>query len=343
LICKKAIGALILVLIVILSVGGSLANAASDVTRTVSFKTNYGAILHVETFTIPGQTLSYDGSLSHPYALLQYPNGYSMDYSQYVTPDLVRDIAVSVASVAAFGEEDIADTVLSFVQNLGYANNAYAISNTLYPVETLATGGVCDDLSVLYATLMVSLGFRAILIWYPKQVDLGGSKATHVNVGIHLSAPPEHASYGTYTYFTANGDNYYVAEATGDGLRVGDEPPILQNTSDYVEEAPLPISPLVIFTMTATVTQTQTQHRTVTSVTTSTTTEPFLKSSDTVPVLASFLAALALVGISGFWLGRRKMRPIAEHGVNGSYDESARAMSKFCRECGSEMPIVGAY
>ena len=189
-----------------------------------------------------------------------------MNFSQYMTPDLMQYIAVDVASVAKFGEEDIADTVLSFVQNLGYVNNAYTFGNTLYAVEILATGGVCDDLSVLYASMMVSLGLKAILIWYPKQVDLGGSKVTHVNVGIHLSAPPEHATYGTYTYFTENGDNYYLAETTSDGWRVGDEPPILQNTSDYVEEAPLPTSPFVIFTMTTT----QTQYFTKTSVTTAT-------------------------------------------------------------------------
>jgi hypothetical protein len=332
-----------LIVAILFSIGGNIATATSDITRTINFKTDFGAVPYTETLTIPAQTLSYYRSLSHPYALLQYPNGNSMDYSQYMAPDIVQNIAIGVASVAKFGEEDIADTVLSFVQNVGYVSNAYTYGNTLYPIETLATGGVCDDLSVLYASMMVSLGFKAILIWYPKQIDLGGSKVTHVNVGVHLTVPPEHTTYGTYSYFTENGDNYYNAETTSDGWRVGDEPPILQNTLDNVEVAPMPISPLVIFTMTTT--QTQTQYFTETSVTTVTTTQPFFKSSYTLPLLASFLAALALMGIVGHQIGRRKKEPIAEQKATSTYSESVplSVRTKFCRECGTQMPIASKH
>jgi hypothetical protein len=72
-----------------------------------------------------------------------YPNGsYTMNYSHYLDIVSVGNISKSVASVAMLGEEDVADTVLSFVHNVGYNSTSYSLSNTLYPVETLAEGGV---------------------------------------------------------------------------------------------------------------------------------------------------------------------------------------------------------
>jgi hypothetical protein len=139
------------------------------------------------------------------------------------------------------GEEDVADTVLSFVQNVGYNSTSYSMSYTLYPVETLAEGGVCDDLSVLYASMMISLGFKVIFIEYPPVADLGGSGTTaqrHLNVGVHLNDPPQHPLNGeSYHYFTYDGLEYYVAETTDIVWRVGDLPPKLAGQNDYVENA----------------------------------------------------------------------------------------------------------
>lgn len=54
--CRNAFGTLTLVLVVVFSIGGNLAGVTSDITRTITFKTDYGAIPYTETFTIPAQT-----------------------------------------------------------------------------------------------------------------------------------------------------------------------------------------------------------------------------------------------------------------------------------------------
>jgi ribosomal protein L40E len=236
-----------------------------------------------------------------------------MQYSQYVTAESLGDIPTGIASVAQQGEEDVADTVLSFVQNVGYVLSGYTHYNTLYPVETLATGGVCDDLSVLYATMMVAIGFKVIVVWYPKMIDLGGSKVTHVNVGVHLTIPPEHTTWGNYTYFVLNGVDYYTAETTSDGWRVGDLAYSLRNTNDYLEEAPAPSSPLVILTMTKTeyVTQTSVSLRTLTS----TVTQSAVESPVTGTIIGGLIVASVLIAILAYRFGKGK--EILTEGLGG--------------------------
>ena len=197
--------------------------------------------------------LSYCESAPHPRAHLIKGESHVLQHSQFLDVKSIDGIATSVASVARLGEEDVANTVLSFVQNVGYVSNNYTRENTLYPVETLAHGGVCDDLSVLYASMMITVGFRVVFVAYPESTDIGGSRVGHVNVGVYLANPPEHMTEREYTCFTYNGLKYYVAETTGDGWRVGDLPKKLQGRKYYLEEAIAPVStPLITKSTTAT-------------------------------------------------------------------------------------------
>jgi hypothetical protein len=169
-------------------------------------------------------------------------NQYSTDFSHYIDTQSVHTIAEAIASEATYGEEDVADTILSFVQNVGYVSNAYTVQYTLYPVETLATGGVCDDLSVLYASMMISLGYQVAFLYYPHTTDLGGSQTSHVEVAVHLTTPPKHTTTEN-TYYTLDGLEYYVAETTSPGWLVGQLPPSLRDKTSFYEVAPsLPIS-----------------------------------------------------------------------------------------------------
>lgn len=195
-----------------------------------------------EQFTVFAGTLDYWRLMPHTAAISFHPDR-SMkvtDFSQYIDARSVENIAKAVASVAILGEEDVADTVLSFVQNFGYTMNDYTILYTLYPVETLAQSGVCDDLSVLYASMMISLGFKVIFIICPQVTDLGGSRFTHMNVGVHLSVPPTHMTGTQYHYFELDGLDYYVAETTSMGWQNGDLPQNLAGQSDYLERAYAP-------------------------------------------------------------------------------------------------------
>lgn len=185
--------------------------------------------------------VSYWDSLPHPdSATGEAGVDLSLDLSHYVDVQSVSKLASDVAGSAQFGQEDVADTVLSFVQNVGYVLNDYTHGHTLYPVETLASGGVCDDLSVLYASMMIALGFKVIFIYYQDTADLGGSSVNHVNVGVLLDSLPTHTRNGSYYYLSYDSINYYTAETTADGWRVGEQPNSLQGKTGYVEVAPLP-------------------------------------------------------------------------------------------------------
>jgi hypothetical protein len=59
----------------------------------------------------------------------------------------ISNIASALASRGVLGEEKVADTVLNFVQNIGYVRNTNTNEHTPYPIETLTRGGLCSDLS----------------------------------------------------------------------------------------------------------------------------------------------------------------------------------------------------
>lgn len=328
---KARLVVFVLAVNLLLSLQSSGCLASDDIVKTVTFKTAFHTSVRVLNFTIPKQTLSYLESAPHPPALSDCSDSScTMHFSHYVDSEMVTNISLSTASYAQLGEEDMADTILSFVQNIGYHMNNYTIRNTLYPAETLAYGGVCDDLSVLYASMMIAIGFRAIFIWYPQETDLGGSKVTHVNIGIHLTSRPEHSHEGAWS-IKQNGLDYYVAETTNDHWRVGDMPQSLRGMTVYVEEAPAPVSTLVITRTATTSTIVLTATRTVTSTTTpyQVLTRGTGEFTNELMIIGGFiLATIILVGIVAYEAGR--------HGALRA--EAARppqtSGGRYCRNCG---------
>lgn len=282
--------------------------AKADVSRTITFKTAFGTNTVSDTITIPQDSLNHWQSLTHPSAVAQYSSvQYSTDFSQFVDARSMQNIASGVASYAQFGEEDVADTVLSFVQGTGYVLTSYTVQYTLYPVETLAMGGVCDDLSVLYASMMIALGFHVIFLWYPHTTDLGGSPTSHVEVGVHLTAPPEHTMFGNHTYYTINGLDYYVAETTSTRWLVGDLPPSLKDKVSYPEVAPSPTTTYVVTTATRSQTLT---FQAITTATESvfTTNQISLPAQTVQDYLPIFLLIVAGVWLIGYVIGKNGSR-----------------------------------
>jgi len=281
--------------------------AKADVSRTITFKTAFGTNVVSDTITIPQDSLNYWQSLPHPPAVTQHSSGPSIDFSQFVDARSMQNTASGVASYAQFGEEDVADTVLSFVQGAGYVSNSYTVQHTLYPVETLAMGGVCDDLSVLYASMMIALGFHVIFLYYPNTTDLGGSPTSHVEVGVHLTAPPEHTMLGNYTYYTINGLDYYVAETTSTRWLVGDMPPSLKDKVSYHEVAPSPTTTYIVTT--ATRSQTVTLQAITTSTESIFTTNQISFPAQTVQdYLPIFLLIVVGVWLIGYEIGKNSSR-----------------------------------
>lgn len=119
--------------------------------------------------------------------------------------------------------------VLSFIQSLEYTSDKITTGFDEYPrfpLETLADrGGDCEDTSVLFATLIILLGYDAVLfIIREENADVG-----HMAVGVSLDNGEGH-------YVDHEGKKYYYAETTGENWKIGDLPKEYSNAEIRVQE-----------------------------------------------------------------------------------------------------------
>jgi hypothetical protein len=145
------------------------------------------------------------------------------DYSIYVTHPyddarLVNPLAAELKKLAAqkgYDAEEAVNFTASFVQNLRYVEDANG-EYPNYPVETLYDKkGDCEDMSILTAALLQSMGYDAVLIRFtsPKEGEAG-----HMAVGVVVTGVS-----GGYSY-TYDGKKYYYLETTST-WPVGEVPP----------------------------------------------------------------------------------------------------------------------
>jgi RNA polymerase subunit RPABC4/transcription elongation factor Spt4 len=135
---------------------------------------------------------------------------------RYVTTD--ETIVTNISSMLynrsmALGLDDEAkiNFVLSFVQSIPYIEDEASVSLDEYwrfPVETLYDNqGDCEDKSFLFASLMESMGFDAVILIFD----------SHAAVGVECSGV-----YGSY--YSYEGNKYYYCETTAEGWAIGDIP-----------------------------------------------------------------------------------------------------------------------
>ena len=185
-----------------------------SIVKTFSFEIGWNKKKHYQIeVEIPSETYNYYATASHPYAIIEHNNNYEFHFSKYVAPESLGNLPDLIASYTNGGEEEVANAVLNFVQNIDYVSDEYQVENTLYPIETLVLGGCCDDLSILYATLMYVLDYDLVFLNFPDQ--------HHLCVGVHLSHKPTHTIAGI-SYWLYEGKEYYYAETTSVGWRVGE-------------------------------------------------------------------------------------------------------------------------
>ena len=151
--------------------------------------------------------------------------GSGYDFGRFVTPYALKPIADSLRSVYG-DDEDFANGVLMVVHQIPYEASA----PQKFPVETLAENvGDCDLFSFVAASVMMAGGLDVVLLFYESE--------EHMNVGVSLSHAPDDAR-SSATYFSYNGQRYYVAETTGGkwetGWRVGENPDSFQGVSAQV-------------------------------------------------------------------------------------------------------------
>lgn len=187
-----------------------------------------------------GGTVSYRLHVSIPETLIEYYNGLShrlssvSDFSKFVTPYALAPIADKLWQIYD-NQEDYANAVLRIVHQITYT----ATVEGKYPVETMTDGeGDCDLFSYIAASILLAGNFSVVLLYYESQ--------EHMNVGIHLSSPPEDVRHeiSTVTYVTYDDVKYYMGECTGGlydsdgdyfgGWRVGESDSSLKGASVQV-------------------------------------------------------------------------------------------------------------
>ena len=137
-------------------------------------------------------------------------------YSNFVTPTAVAPIAQSLHNLTSkdnYGNEEFANAVLSFVQQIPYVE-----IDIKYPIETIVENkGDCDTISLLAASILKAGNLDVVLLYY--------KDAVHMNIGIHLSNTPSSPWWISPTSYEYNGKEYWVAECTPKAQwRVGDQP-----------------------------------------------------------------------------------------------------------------------
>ena len=192
--------------------------------RTFNFNVNNGG--NSVLYTCSVSTSSYNA-----YVYAEHPTHSYSDYDlmieaveSYCTPhdeDIIR-IANEIKSkcVNQYDDEEVINALLSFTQATEYKSDSG--DQTIYPIETIFQRGDCEDMSVLFGSLVESLGYDAILmcvaVWDQDTYQWQG----HVSVGVYLPfTPTEHYSYPPSYYYDAGGNEYWNCETTSQGWMIG--------------------------------------------------------------------------------------------------------------------------
>jgi len=125
------------------------------------------------------------------------------------------------ATQLGYGSCNEVNFVLAFVQSIPYKTDNASTSYQDYPrfpVETLVDDvGDCKSHSILFATLMLIMGYGTVFI-----------------------SPPDHLAVGVLgnnlqgTYWTYNNETYYYCETTGVGFTIGELPQQFAGQTAYV-------------------------------------------------------------------------------------------------------------
>lgn len=134
------------------------------------------------------------------------------EYVSFVTfdDDTIKKIAEGLTQYAKSKEEK-AKILLNYVHQHMYDESIEKNENYIkYPIETIVERcGDCEDLSILGAALMKSVGIDVALIYVP---DAGEDKKTGIRFA-HMALGVAGDFQGGY--FNVEGNKYFYAETTG--------------------------------------------------------------------------------------------------------------------------------
>ena len=202
--------------------------------KKVNFYVKNGLTSKSYTVSTTRDTLTYFNSLPHPTHSYWDENTTASVIESYCTPSdwRVSQIAQAIRSkcINQSNPEEVINALLSFTQAIGYKSDN--IDMAKYPLETIFGQGDCEDLSILFGSLVVSLGFSAIIMVLDifdedEEVWLG-----HASVGVYITNIP--VAHSPNYYFNIDSNEYWICETTSQEWLIRDLP--TSNTSYYLME-----------------------------------------------------------------------------------------------------------
>jgi len=195
------------------------------------YNQDYGSsILSIKTTYSYSNYFFYRLTLEHP------EHGTASSYTEvaeiiagYCRPTSVQTLAQFIRDNVDYPSDDecVIDGLLTYCQDRGdFEHCIHYVEDGVddfskYPIETLCEGcGDCEDKSILFASLVRSLGYDVRICIVPG----------HAFVAVKLDSAPTH---GGGWHITRPDGDYYTCETTGYGWLIGDLPPAYQGESVY--------------------------------------------------------------------------------------------------------------
>lgn len=189
--------------------------------KTVYFYVNNRVTSASYTVSTTRDTLNYFNNQPHPSHTSINPNFIADVIESYCTPNDSRMIQIATAirskCIDQYDSEEVVNGLLSFTQAIGYKLDFQDLA--AYPMETIFNQGDCEDLSILFGSLVVALGYEAIIVVINYYDEIEAEWFGHACIGVYLNFTP------TYSYsFTVNTKEYWICETTYQGWMVGQLP-----------------------------------------------------------------------------------------------------------------------
>jgi len=195
--------------------------------KTVHFFVDNGDYSTSYTVSTTRATLEYFDDILHPSHTHPNPDYVASVIESYCTPNDSRiiQIANGIRSkcIDPYDSEEVINGLLSFTQAIGYKEEIFDLAQ--YPMETIFNQGDCEDLSILFGSLVVSLGFEAIITIINFFDEGEGEWFGHACVCVYLNfTPTQHTSYPPSYSFIINSKDYWICETTYQGWMIGQLP-----------------------------------------------------------------------------------------------------------------------
>ncbi|MFX0081233.1 MAG: hypothetical protein ACFE94_05715 [Candidatus Hodarchaeota archaeon] len=195
--------------------------------RKVIFYVNNGINPTSYTVKTTRERLNYYRSAPHPSHYSFNPDYIASVLESYCTPEdeKIIQIAEAVRSkcIDPYDSEEIINAILSFTQAITYKYDTIDLGQ--YPLETIFERGDCEDLSILFGSLVEALGYSAIIMIIDFYDEINEEWVGHACVGVYLSyIPTAHFDYPPSHSYDIDGFEYWICETTAQGYMMGQLP-----------------------------------------------------------------------------------------------------------------------